>query len=93
MYARREAVERSEILDGHRSEGYGNVGGSDPCHNGSLPPFIRTCPRPSFGVLGPHLIVSVGLRGMEAENRPENRPENRFHSILLLNCEFCPKEE
>ena len=49
MCARREAVERSEILDGHRSEGYGNVGGSDPCHNGSLPPFMCFWPPPQFG--------------------------------------------
>ncbi len=39
MCARRGAVERSEILDGHRSEGYVHLGGSDPFHNGSLPPI------------------------------------------------------
>ena len=38
MSARRGAVERSEILDGHRSGGYVHLGGSDPLYTGSLPP-------------------------------------------------------
>jgi predicted nucleic acid-binding Zn ribbon protein len=47
LYARRGAVERSEILDGHRSGGYVHMGGSDPFYTGSLPPILVFCPCPN----------------------------------------------
>src|SRR6266581_2164706 len=71
--AARMAVERSEILDGHRSGGYVHLGGSDPFYTGSLPPILVVCPRakllPSFCAFGyfsstcRSSVAKAGLKG------------------------------
>jgi hypothetical protein len=87
MFARRRAVERSEILDGHRSEGYGNLGGSDPCHNGSLQPLIVFWPRSVFLPSLLHLSA-LSVSYLHARVTPEVKSPGKDVSSELFAATF-----